>query len=117
MLLVHSKIHSAEIRHQPDNPDKKTVLMKFLFRFFASFIDYPGSPDSVNQHQPKSNLPRESMRFEDIKRAGSETMHKPSTVNIKKKANPETHNVPFFKVMRIPFRPDTKRVKDQSQCN
>ena len=113
LLFSHSKVHSSEIRNEPDYPDKQAVFVKTDFWFFGSLFYHKCSPNCVNQHKPKCNLSCKSMRFKNIKRFWSNLMHKPRTVYIKEKTNPKTYYVPFFKIMRISFRPNPKRVKNK----
>ena len=112
-LIAHPKIHSSEIRHEPDQPYEKAVAVKSKAERFLLFADHDGGPDSVGEHQPEGELSGERMRFEYVERTRSHLMHRKSTRHVEDEACPECSHVPAAQIARQAFGPDAERIEQE----
>ena len=67
-LSSHCQDHTAEVRDQPNKPDEETVPVEAFARLLGSFPGHNGSPASVEEHQPKSQLARQRVRLKNVER-------------------------------------------------
>ena len=105
----HPRYHRAEIRDQPDKPDKDTELVKTHYHPFIFSYQHNCGPDGVDEHQDNRQQAGDSVNVEG--HAAHEIEHHAGAPGIANQPEPEEGRMPDFESTLKAFTPNPNRVK------
>ena len=115
MLFNDLKYHWAEVRNQPDKPDKNAKLVKIDNHLLILLHKNNGRPNCMNQHKDDRKQPRYTMNIKS--QSAGKLEHQARPPSVKDKTHPKENSMPNFEPALNAFAPYANRVKKKSQID
>ena len=111
ILPHHPHHHRAEIRDEPDQPDKDTELVEAQDHFFVFPQQHECGPDGMDKHQDDGQQTRNPVNI--VAHAAYEIEHHAGAPGITNETQPEESGMPDFESPLKALAPYADGVKQQ----